>query len=80
LREDIFDLALDTEAKIKQLGEQGGSWSIVRATTQTVNLTGRTSAQVDEGYFIRGGPNSMDLHLQFSVSAANVSLAAVTIE
>jgi len=80
LREDIFDLTLDTQAKINQVGKNGNSWRVGGRTMQAVDLTGRTSAQVDEWYFIQGGPSSMYLHLQFSVTATNVSLVGVTIE
>jgi hypothetical protein len=80
LSEEIFDLTLNTEAKVAQVGDSGNSFVVNEVRFEVVNLTGQSSALVDEVFFLRGGPRSLDLHLQFRMTAEGVSLVAVTIE
>jgi hypothetical protein len=77
LSQELFDVVLDPELNVRAEGE---SYPVNTRTFDTVNLTGRTSATFEQSYFLRGGPRSLDLHMQFEVTAAGVSLIAVMIE
>ena len=80
MREDLFDVVLDTQAKVKQLGPTERGWTVNNNSSERVNLTGRTSATVDKWYFLQGGPNSRYLHVRFDVTATAVSVSSVSIE
>ncbi len=80
MREDLFDVVLDTQAKVKQLDPTERGWAVNNNSSERVNLTGRTSATVDKWYFLQGGPNSRYLHVRFDVTATTVSVSSVSIE
>lgn len=80
LRGDLFDLVLETDAKVSQLIPTQDSWTFGNTSIDRINLTLQTSATVDRWYFLRGGPNSLYLHIQFSVTTNSMSVISITIE
>jgi len=80
MSQELFDVALDTQAKVTQLGSTERGWTVNNSSSERVNLTRRTSATVDKWYFLRGGPNSLYLHIQFDVTATTVSVNSITFE
>jgi hypothetical protein len=80
MSQELFDVVLDTEAKVKPLGSTPGGWAVSNNSLERVNLTYQTSGTVDKWYFLQGGPNSMYLHVRFDVTATTVSVNAISIE
>lgn len=80
MSQELFDVVLDIQAKVKQLGSTERGWTVSNSSSEQVNLTRRTSASVDKWYFLRGGPNSLYLHIQFDVTATTVSVNSITFE
>ena len=80
MSEELFDVALDTQAKVKQLGSTERGWTVNDNSSERVDLTRRTSATVDKWYFLQGGPHSLYLHVRFEVTATTVSVNSISIE
>lgn len=80
MREELFDVELNTQAKVKQEGSLERGWTVNDKCSERVNLTYQTSARVDKWYFLQGGPNSLYLHVRFDVTATTVSVISISIE
>jgi hypothetical protein len=80
MREELFDVALNTQAKVKQLGLNETGWTVSNTSSERINLTHQTSATVDKWYFLQGGPNSKHVHIRFDVTATRVSVNSISIE
>jgi hypothetical protein len=80
MRQELFDLALETQAKVKQLGSRESGWTVSSNSSEQIDLTHQTSATVDKWYFLQGGPNSLYLHVRFDVTATTVSVNSISIE
>jgi len=80
MSQELFDVVLDTQAKVELLGSGRSGWTVSNTSSERVNLTRQTSAIVDKWYFLRGGPNSLYLHVRFDVTATTVSVSSINIE
>ena len=80
MSQELFDLSLDTEAKVNRLGSREQGWTVNDNGIERVNLTHQTSATVDKWYFLQGGPSSLYLHVQFDVTATTVSVSSISLE
>lgn len=80
MREELFDIALDIQAKVKPLSSSTNGWTVNNTSSGRVTLTRQTSVTIDKWYFLRGGPNSRSLHIRFAVTATTVSVSSINIE
>jgi len=80
MSQELFDVALDIQAKVKQLGSTERGWTVNNSSSERVNLTRQTSAIVDKWYFLQGGPNSLYMHIRFDVTATTVSVNSISFE
>lgn len=77
---ELFDVVLDTQAKVVQLRSAERGWTVNNSNSEEVDLTRRTTATVDKWYFLQGGPGSLVLHVRFDVTRASVSVSSISIE
>jgi hypothetical protein len=75
LREELYDVSLSTDVLINALGFS----RITSTSVDRVNLSGRASTQLEKYYFLRGGPLSTYLYLEFEISARRVTLTNMSI-
>lgn len=80
LSEELFDVVLDTQAKVKPLGSNRSGWTVSNNSSERVNLTRQTSANVDKWYFLQGGPSSLYLHVRFDVTTTTVFVSSISIQ
>lgn len=77
---ELFDVVLDTQAKVERLRPAERGWSVNHRSSDEVDLTRRTTATVDKWYFLQGGPGSLVLHVRFDVTRASVTVSSISIE
>lgn len=76
LSEELFDLMLKPEIGVHMKKE---TYYVASGSNERVSLTRRSTLKLEKEYFLRGGPASINLNLQFEVSATSVSLVGVSI-
>jgi hypothetical protein len=76
LKEEVYDVSLETEVDVSQ-GKQ--TWNVAGCSVDRVVLNGVNEEILDKYYFLRRGPLSIYLNLQFAVTATEVLLIGVDI-